>query len=85
MELSGRGIERANPFYFLATIDTASSSENLRLLVKSSSFITQTAVRNVLMEFPEVSKIAGARTSVLDANLSTLVRVLSCASRLPLP
>jgi hypothetical protein len=37
------------------------------------------------MEFPEVSRVAAARTCVLNANLATLVRMLSCATRLPLP
>jgi hypothetical protein len=75
----------AEPLLFPRDIDAASRPENLRLLLKSSSIIPQTAVRNLLMEFPEVSRIAGARTCVLNANLATLVRVLSCASRLPLP
>jgi hypothetical protein len=73
------------PVLFPRDEDLVSLSQSLGLLSRSSSFIPQGIIRNIFMEFPEVSRVAAARTCVLNANLATLVRMLSCATRLPLP
>lgn len=51
----------------------------------SSSPLKSAGIRDVLLEFPEVSKLEGARCCILNADLSTLVRALACITRLPLP
>jgi len=59
---------------------TASSA----LFQATSGFPTE-AVSNLMMEFPEVSKLEGAKAAVFDADLRTLVRFLAFVTRVPLP
>lgn len=40
---------------------------------------------NLLIEFPEVSKISGARASVFSADLRTLFRFRAFVTRVPMP
>ena len=49
------------------------------------SLVPQEKIRDLSMDFPEVSRPVGARTCVMDADFPTLVRLISCATRLPLP
>ena len=54
-------------------------------LFRSTSALPQDGLSNLLMEFPEVSKISGARASVFYADLRTLVRFLAFVTRVPMP
>ncbi len=54
-------------------------------LLKSASFLPKLSIRDIMLEFPEVSRIEGSRTCVLEADLPLLVRFLACVTRLPLP
>jgi hypothetical protein len=57
----------------------------LSQLFMSTSPLPHDGLSNLLMEFPEVSKIAGARASVFDADLRTLVRFIAFVTRVPMP
>ncbi len=59
--------------------------EDLVGLWRSSSPLRSAGIRDILLEFPEVSKLEGARCCIFNADLSTLVRALACITRLPLP
>jgi hypothetical protein len=54
-------------------------------LFASTSFLPHDGLSNLLMEFPEVSKISGAKASVFYADLRTLVRFLAFVTRVPMP
>jgi len=73
------------PILFPRDEDSASLPERLETLLRLSSMVPQEKVRDLSMEFPEVSRPVGARACVLDADFPTLVRLISCATRLPLP
>jgi hypothetical protein len=65
--------------------DAALVSPELAPLFNSTSVLPPDGLSNLLMEFPEVSKIAGAKASVFDADLRTVVRFLAFVTRVPLP
>jgi hypothetical protein len=50
-----------------------------------TSILPQDGLSNLLIEFPEVSKVSGARASVFNADLRTVVRFLAFVTRIPLP
>ena len=56
-----------------------------RALFRVTSELPQECIRNLLMEFPEISKVTGARAAIFDADLRTLVRFVSFVTRVPLP
>lgn len=65
--------------------DLALLPPELAPLFRSTSVLPQDGLSNLLMEFPEVSRVSGARASVFDADLRTLVRFLAFVTRVPMP
>ena len=65
--------------------DADALTDQFRTLLRSSSLVPQEKIRDLSMDFPEVSRPVGTRTCVMDADFPTLVRLISCATRLPLP
>ena len=63
----------------------AAAPPNWRALLRSSSPLPQGSIRDIMLEFPEVSKIAGSRCCIFNADLAFLVRAIACITRLPLP
>jgi hypothetical protein len=76
---------RSAPILFPRDDDADALTDQFRTLLRSSSLVPQEKIRDLSMDFPEVSRPVGARTCVMDADFPTLVRLISCATRLPLP
>lgn len=53
--------------------------------VDSSSILPRKSIPDLLLQFPEVSKVDGARCCVFNADLAVLVRAISVIAKLPLP
>lgn len=54
-------------------------------LFRATSLLPEDGLSNLMMEFPEVSKVSGARAGVFEADLRTLVRFLAFVTRVSMP
>lgn len=75
----------STPSVLLFPNDEGLLPHNLAPLYRSTSPLPQDGLSNLLMEFPEVSKISGARAGVFNSDLRTVVRFVAFVARLPLP
>lgn len=79
-QLSSSGLK---PQLFPAERDARDARSST--LLRSASYLPKASIRDIMLEFPEVSRIEESRTCVLQADLPLLVRFLACVTRLPLP
>lgn len=77
--------ERREPVLFPDDEALLGPSQSSSALFRATSEFPIEGVSSLLMEFPEVSKLSGARAGVFDADLRTLVRFLAFVTRVPLP
>ena len=76
---------KSEPVFFPTEEVYSTFPDAWKLFVESSSVLPQEAIPDLLLQFPEVSKVAGARCCIFNADLAMLVRAIAAITHLPLP
>lgn len=76
---------RSEPVLFPTEDAVSALPEMWKRVADASSVLPRKAIPDLLLQFPEVSRVDGARCCVFNADLGVLVRAISSITRLPLP